>query len=216
LSKVLKNSYVQIAIFYMIVLLALWFVPRVALRTDYPLLAVASGSMIGPYGLNIGDLIVVQGVLDANEIKVAPPPNGTVIVFYRPNYPRSGPFLFFAGEGELIVHRAIAKVENGGMWYFQTKGDNQVTNPTPDYWGNTPPDTLNGMISGNLLVGRVVGVVPWVGNIPLFLRTPQGTVLIISLFILILLIEFIPELLRKKGQDQKSQTSQNMLVRRNH
>lgn len=209
LLKVLKNSYVRIAVLYIIILLALWFGPRVAFRTNYPLLAVASGSMIPT--LQVGDLIMVQGVPDANEIYAAPKPDGAMIVFYRPSAPRGGPFLFYTGE-ELIVHRAIAKVENGGMWYFQTQGDNPRTNPGPDYWGGSYPDAWNGMVSERLLVGKVVGVVPWVGNLPLFMRTPQGLALIVFLFILILLIEFIPVLLGKQEQDQKSPTSQSLSV----
>jgi len=195
LSEALKNDYVQIAILGVILLgsvFAFGFGLKVAFRTEYPLLAVASGSMIPT--LNVGDLIVVQGI-DANEINAAPRPNGTMIVFYRPNVPRRGGFLFFAGENELIVHRAIAEVENNGTWYFQTKGDN---NYDSDRWGNTPPDTLNGMVSSKLLVGKVVAVVPWIGNVPLFIRTPSGLVLIIFLFILIIFLEFIPVLSKKQ------------------
>jgi len=162
-------------------LVAFWFGLRAALRTDYPLLAVASGSMIGPYGLNIGDLIVVQGGFAGPEIHTGLPPNGNVIVFHKPNDP-----------GELIVHRAIAKAENGGTWYFQTKGDN---NGSADYWNG--PDTLDGMISSKLLVGKVVGVVPWLGNVPLFIRTTQGIILIILLFLIVVLIEYVPVILKK-------------------
>jgi len=203
LSKALKNSYVQTAILALILfggVFGFWLGVRAALRTEYPLLAVASGSMIGPYGLNVGDLIVVQGGFSGAEIVVGPPPNGTMIVFYNPNYPRGGAFLFYTGV-ELIVHRAIAKVENGGMWYFQTKGDN---NYGPDYW--TGPDTFSGMISSKFIVGKVVGVVPWVGNVPLFIRTPQGMVLMVLLFILVLLIEFVPVLWKQLGQEQKLPT----------
>jgi len=187
---------------------------RLALRTEYPLLAVASGSMIPT--LQVGDLIVVHGVMDPSEITAAPNPNGTMIVFHRPGYPRGGGFLFYAGD-ELIVHRVIARVEDGGTWYFQTKGDN---NNSPDWWGNTPPDTFNGMVSSKLLVGRVVGVVPWVGNIPLFVRTPLGFALFIFLFLLILLIEYVPVLMKKQGQDQKPPTTptqnKNLSVWRAH
>jgi len=203
LSKVLKNSYVQTAILGIIIfggVFAFFFGLRVAFRTDYPLLAVASGSMIPT--LKVGDLIVVQGVPNASEINAAPKPNGAMIVFHSPYGPRGGPFLFFAGEEELIVHRAIAKVENSdGTLYFQTKGDN---NNSPDYWNG--PDTYQGMISSELLVGRVVGVVPWVGNVPLFMRTPSGIVLIVFLIILILLIEYVPVLWKRQGQYEKLPT----------
>jgi len=179
---VLKNSYVKTAILGIILLscvFAFWFGLRAALRTEYPLLAVASGSMIPK--LNVGDLIIVQGVIDANEINAAQEPNGTIIVFHRPNDP-----------SELIVHRAIDKVENDGTWFFETKGDN---NHSSDYWSG--PQTLNGMISSNLLVGKVVGIIPWIGNVPLFIRTPTGMGLIILLFLVILLVEYIPVLSKK-------------------
>lgn len=210
MSKALKNSYVQTAILAIIIfgsVFAFFFGLRAVLRTEYPLLAVASGSMIPT--LQVGDLIVVQGVLDSNEIYAALKPNGTMIVFHRPSYSRGGGFLWYAGD-ELIVHRAIAKVENNGTWYFQTKGDN---NYSPDTWNG--PDTLNGMISSKLLVGRVVAVVPWVGNVPLFIRTPLGIVLMVFLFILVLFIEFIPELWKKQEKDQTSPISQNLSVWRN-
>jgi len=216
LIKVLKNSYVKIAVFYIVILLTLWFGPRIAFRTNYPLLAVASGSMIPT--LQIGDLIVVQGVPNTSEINAAPKPDGTMIVFHRPGTPRGGPFLFYAGEDELIVHRAIAKVENTDThtWYFQTQGDNSRTNPVPDFWGGSAPDVWNGLVSEKLLVGKVVGVIPWVGNLPLFMRTPQGLTLIVFLFILILLIEFLPMIWGNQGQEQKPPTTQNLSVWRNH
>jgi len=175
---------------------AFWFGLRAALRTDYPLLAVASGSMRTT--LNVGDLIIVQGVLDANEINAAPPPNGTIIVFHKPSDPN-----------ELIVHRAINKVENDGTWYFQTKGDN---NNGADYWGG--PGTKDGWISQSLLVGKVVGMVPWIGNVPLFIRTPQGMLIIVLLFLLILLIEYVPVLFKKTKTETNSAMILKSLLRR--
>jgi len=182
LSRAIKNSYVKTAILGMLLLLgvfAFWFGLRVAFRTDYPLLAVASGSMKPT--LNVGDLIIVQGVLNTDEVYAAPSPDGTIIVFHRPNDP-----------SELIVHRAIDMVENNGTWYFQTKGDN---NNSPDLWKGA--GTKNGWIAQELLVGKVVGVAPWIGNVPLFIRTPQGMLLIVFLFLVIVFIEYIPVLSKK-------------------
>jgi len=189
LSRVLKNSYVEMALLSIIFLgsvFGFWFVVKIALRTDYPLLVVASTSMLPT--LDVSDIIIVQGT-NASEIKAAPELEGDIIVYY--------------GSSDIrIVHRAIDKKFENGTWYFQTKGDN---NPGPDLW-----------FSDKLLVGKVIGVIPWIGNVPLFIRTPQGTVLIIFLFILMLLIEYVPELWRKQGQDQKPPTSQNLSVWRNH
>jgi len=204
LSKVLKNSYVEMAILSIILVgsgFAFWFGVKIALRTEYPLLVVASQSMLPT--LDVSDIIVVQGT-NPSEIKAAPELQGDIIVFYQPY-----------NWDIRIVHRAIKMVANNdGLWYFQTQGDNRLTNPGPDSW--TGPGTWNGMISEKLLVGKVVGVIPLIGNVPLFIRTPQGPVLIILLFILMLFLEFVPELWRKQEQDRKSPTSQSLSVWRNH
>jgi signal peptidase len=192
LSKALKNSYVQTAILVIILLsgvFGFWFGLRTVLRTEYPLLAVASGSMVP--NLNVGDLIVVQGVSNGDEINVGPPPNGTMIVFHRPDHSSGGGFMFYVGD-ELIVHRARAKVYENGTWYFTTQGD---ANAGSAYWEIDFPESL--------IVGKVVGVVPWIGNVPLFMRTTQGMIFIFFLFIVILLIEYIPEILKKPRTEKQ-------------
>lgn len=152
-----------------------WFGVRVALGTEYPLLTVASASMVPT--LNVGDLIVVHGISDVSELKAAPEPEGDIIVFWSPRV-----------EGELIVHRAINKtVGPDDLWYIKTQGDN---NSVPDIW--TGPDTWNNMISENLLVGKVVGRAQWLGYIPLYIRTPIGMVLLIVLILIIIFAEYIP------------------------
>jgi signal peptidase len=190
LTKLLKNNYVKTILLGVILLgavFAFWFGLRIGLRTDYPLLAVASGSMRPT--LNIGDLIVVQGFPNYNEINAVPAPDGVIIVFHKPSDPE-----------ELIVHRAINRRDENGTWFFQTKGDN---NGTPDYW--IGEGTLNGWISQRHLVGKVVGVLPWVGNVPLFIRTPSGLVLIILLFLVILFIEYVPVLSKKAKAQSKAE-----------
>ncbi len=181
LSKAMKNGYVTTAILAAILIggvFAFWVGLRVGLRTEYPLLAVASPSMVPT--LNVGDLIIVQGVSSANEINAAPRPDGTIIVFHRPTDP-----------SELIVHRAIEKTFRDGVWYFTTKGDANYGSAS---WETEFPETL--------IVGKVVGVVPWIGNVPLFIRTTQGLLFIIFLFVVIVLIEYIPVII-KKSRSQK-------------
>jgi signal peptidase I len=190
LTQLLKNSYVKTILLGVILLCAVfafWFGLRLGLRTDYPLLAVASGSMTPT--LNVGDLIIVQGVPNYNDLYAAPAPDGTIIVFHKPS-----------DTEELIVHRGINKVDENGTWFFQTKGDNNLT---PDYW--IGDGTLNGLISQRLLVGKVVAVVPWVGNVPLFIRTPSGLLLIILLFLVILFIEYVPVLSKKAKGENKAE-----------
>jgi signal peptidase len=176
----LKSSYVKTILLAAIILgsvVAFWFGVRAVYRTDYPLLTVASGSMIPT--LNIGDLIVVQGVLNVSDLKAAPRPEGDIIVFRNPS-----------DKNELIVHRAINKTMHDGFWYIRTKGD---ANPAPDPWtGPDPLDTWNYMVSEKLLIGKVVGRIPWLGYIPLYIRTPTGIVLLIALILIIIFAEYIP------------------------
>lgn len=190
LSKALKNSYVKLAILSVIFLggvFAFWFGVRAALRTEYPLLVVASTSMVPT--LDVSDIIIVQGT-NPLDIKAAPDLEGDIIVFYKPT-----------DWDTRIVHRAIKKIVNDDGVYFQTQGDN---NAGPDRWFG--PYTWNEMISEKLLLGKVTGVIPIIGNVPLFIRTPLGMFVIVFLYILVLLVEFIPELLGK--QETKQETKQ--------
>jgi len=89
-----------------------WSALKLALRTEYPVLVVVSGSMVPT--LERGDLIVVRGV-DPREITV-----GTIIVFHSPR-----------DYETLIVHRVYALEQEGDEIYFRSKGD---YNPRPDDW----------------------------------------------------------------------------------
>ncbi len=181
--QALKNEYVRSAIFLVVILLAIaafWFGLRAYLRTEYPLLAVASGSMVP--ALNVGDLIVVQGGLTIDEI-VANYATGDVIVFYRPN-----------GATDLIVHRAVeVDVDQNNVAFLKTKGDH---NPSTDYWRVYEGD----------VVGKVVGVVPYLGNIPLFVHRPEGMMIIVILIIGLILMEFVVPISRKKPQPEQAET----------
>jgi signal peptidase len=168
LKDAMKNEYVKSLILLAIVLggiVTFWFGLRTYLRTDFPMLAVASGSMLPT--LNIGDLIIVEGVSNASDV-VADYDIGDIIVFYRPDYPN-----------RLIVHRAVIKNDTGDRSYFKTKGDNNLGDYDP--W-DIPFDQI---------VGKVVYKVDHAGNIPLFVRTKEGIVLIIFLVIVLVILEFL-------------------------
>lgn len=206
--KLLNNEWVKTGIMLAIVLVAfftIWFGIRFALATDYPLLAVASGSMQPT--LNIGDLIVVQGVSNASQIythfaivnlttgKITG--GGDIIVFHtwlptitlsngskipgtnlRPGYP-----------DELIVHRAVSKFYDNstGVWYFMSKGD---ANPFGQGLESAESTISDGwQIPFSYIVGKVVGDIPYVGGVPLFIRTPTGILTVIILIILVLFAE---------------------------
>jgi len=177
LPEVLKRDYVQTAIMIIVVILAVlifWYGLRFAFRTEYPILAVASGSM-EPV-LYAGDLIVIEGIQNFSDVHVAPKdadPPGDILVYQGPT--------------ELIVHRAIDK-KNGtdGSIVFIIHGDANL-------------DGANEHIGEEKIVGRYTGFkVPWLGNIALFFEDFETKVAFIALWIILLIvIELIP-LVRKR------------------
>jgi len=195
-KELLKNEWVKTGVMLAVVLIAFfsfWYGIRFVLATEYPLLAVATPSMVPT--LNVGDLIIVHGVSGASEIYTHPG-NGNIIVFHT-YIPNLGPNLYPGKPEELIVHRAINKTlkfdsyVGREVWYFTTKGDN---NPTEDRWPGTSYDG----VPEYYIVGKVVGSVPWIGNVPLYIRTPSGIVTIIILIIIVLLVDFIVSSYREK------------------
>lgn len=184
----LKSDYIKTIMFLIIIIVsvfAFWYGLKAVLKTEYPLLAVASGSMIPT--LNVGDLIVVQGGLEPpyNEINVGRT-DGTIIVF------KGDPL---GKPGDLIVHRAVNKKNNNGVWYFTTQGDN---NPSPD-----------NPFSEEYLIGKVVGHIPLIGHIPLFVREPYGMIIILALMLILIFAEFLPIWKRK------TQPSENVVLPKN-
>jgi signal peptidase len=170
LKRALKNEYIKSAIFLAIILGcigAFWIGLRTYLSTEYPLLAVASGSMIPT--LNVGDLIVVQGGLNVNNV-IAEYETGDIVVFHKPSNP-----------DELIVHRAVEKINDE----LRTKGDN---NDHADYW----------TVTNDELVGKVVGNIPYLGHIPLFVHTPTGITIILLVIVVLILLEFVIPIAREK------------------
>lgn len=182
IKRIWSNDYFKSLIFLIIVLgfiVTFWFGLRIGLKTEYPLLAVASGSMIPT--LNVGDLIVVQGGIEIDDL-VAEDNTGDVIVFHKPTNP-----------DELIVHRAVDRVSDGLI----TKGDH---NSGPDPWR---------VYDGNL-VGKVVWTIPFLGHIPLFVHTPTGMLIVVLLIVILILLEFvIPSTQRQAKEDQKELEDQN-------
>jgi len=219
LKKLWKNEYFQTAVMLGLIALAIfgfWYGVQIALNTQYPALAVLSGSMCIPQDgscdgwthpfartLHIGDLIILQGVnpadLNANY------PNSDIIVYHDPRYPTD--------PNQMIVHRIVAKQEINGTLYFQTKGDgNGVEWPNPvdpsyyDSW-NLP----NG-VPQDQIYGKVVMHIPWIGHVILFLKS-MGLPIIIVLIILLVIVEFIVPLFRGKKapaaeSEQQKETQQ--------
>jgi len=185
LPEVLKRDYVQTVIMILAVILVVlifWYSLRFAFRTDYPILAVASGSM-EPV-LYKGDLIVVEGVQNAADIHVAPADADS-----------PGDILVYQGMEDLIVHRAIDKRVVDGRTIFIIHGD-------------ANPDGANEQVDEDRIVGRYTGVkVPWLGNIALFFADFEVKVAFIALWIILLIIIELAPLARKRlkrGDDEAS------------
>jgi signal peptidase I len=215
-KKLWRNEYFQTAVVIGLIALAVfgfWYGSQLVLNTSYPALAVVSGSMCIPYDgacdgqfhpfartLHIGDLIILQGVnpADLNDNF----PNSDIIVFHEPDDP-----------DDLIVHRIVAVDEINGTLYFRTKGDGN----SPTKWPDTPspkeydPFKTNGVygVREDLVVGKVVMRIPWVGHVVLFMRNSIGLPIVIALIIIIVIVEFIVPLLReKKPSEQQKEVQQ--------
>lgn len=207
LLKILKSDYIGtivLAIILFVGVFAFWFGLRFVFQTEFPLLAVASGSM-EPF-LYRGDLIRVQGISNFSELHVAlyKFPNGTlnpspgeVIVYYDPRYERPPVYLPVTGaETHLIVHRAVEKYQlENGTWFFYTKGD-ASSGSSYDPWSPIRQD---------FIVGKVVGKAPWLGNIPLFMHENRvlATLVIVFLFVVLIIVDFAFP--KKRGNQTEGQ-----------
>jgi len=203
IPKIWENEYVKTAIMVILIIgvvFGFWYGSQLVLNTQYPALAVASGSMCKLHRMNcdgwshpfsqtlhIGDLIIIQGVAP-EEIEGAPYPDGDIIVFHQPS----------AG-GELIVHRAIKKeIRSDGEIYFTTKGD-----------GNTGPDSVP--VPEDQVIGKVILRIPWIGHIALFLHNSSGIFIIIILIVILVIVEFvIPMFSSEKAEVKQAEEAEKI------
>jgi len=202
--------------------LGFWFASKAILNTEYPILPVSSSNMCvfqsncdgltNPFEptLHVGDLVIVQGV-NCSTVRVAYP-NSDILVFHSPKFDSSQ-------NDELIITRVVARQERNGTIYFRTKSDGEGIHNWPeipdfseyDWWHDYRENyTWNGMISENLLVGKVVFRIPWIGYIALFVQNPSGIFIIVVLIIIILIAKFaIPTSKSKKAKPEPERNVQN-------
>jgi signal peptidase I len=225
LKKLRKSSYLQtILVDSLIVLIVFgfWFGSQLVLNTKIPpALAVVSGSMCIPYDgdcegwtsinhpfaptLHKGDIIIIQGV-DPKDLN-ANYPNSDIIVFRKPD-----------NIGEFIVHRIVKEETINGKIYFYTKGDgNPPTswpNPTETYdqWNNNAAGIPRGAVSEDLVVGKVIMRIPWIGWIPIKMQEigVSGTTtvipIIVVLILLLIIAEFLVPVLRNRHKPTQQTT----------
>jgi signal peptidase I len=216
-KKLLKSEFVQTIIVVAVIIamvFGFWFGSQLVLNTEIPpALAVVSGSMCIPYDgacdgwthpfdrtLHIGDIIVIQGV-DPQDLNTNYP-NSDIIVFHRPD-----------DASELIVHRIVSTTTIDQKLYFFTKGDG---NSAPDTWPTIPQvyeqdpwysgnsSIPQGAVSEDLVVGKVVMRVPWIGHVAIFMHDVLGVnnsfiaiPIVIVLIVLLIIVEFIAPLLKR-------------------
>jgi signal peptidase I len=225
-KKLMKNDYFQtiiVVVLIVVIVFGFWYGSQLVLNTKIPpALAVVSGSMCIPYDaacdgwthpfdrtLHIGDIIIIQGI-DPKDLKTNYP-NSDVIVFHRPDNP-----------SELIVHRIVTTTTIDGKLYFFTKGDG---NSSPDTWPKVPQryeydpwysgnaSIPQGAVSQDLVVGKVIMRIPWIGHIAIFMHDVLGVnnsfiviPVIIILIILLIIIEFVVPLLKRKPETVEQKT----------
>jgi signal peptidase len=162
-----------------VAVLLFWYGLRFAFRTEYPILAVASGSM-EPI-LYAGDLIVVEGIENVSDIYVA-----------SKDAEKPGDILVYQGAKDLIVHRAIdKKIGPDEKIVFIIHGDANA-------------EGANEHVHESKIIGRYVGFkVPWLGQIALAFKNTETKIAFIALWIVILVaIEAAPYVMKKlKGDD---------------
>ncbi len=229
-KKLWKNEYFQttiVVVLIVTIVFGFWFGSQIAFNTKIPpALAVVSGSMCIPYDsacdgwshpfdrtLHIGDIIVIQGI-NPRDLKTNYP-NSDIIVFHRPDNP-----------SELIVHRIVATTTIDNKLYFFTKGDG---NSPPDTWPAIPQlyerdpwysenaNVPQGAVSQDLVVGKVVMRIPWIGHIAIFMHDALGVnnsylaiPIVVLLIILLIIVEFVAPLLKRKSIVQQRNSISQM------
>ncbi|MFX0025426.1 MAG: signal peptidase I [Candidatus Hermodarchaeota archaeon] len=167
----------------------IYFILQVALNTETPIVVVVSGSM--KPNLNEGDLLFVKGI---NPIEIR---SGTV-------EDKDGDIIVFDAHGvwvsppdEPVVHRVVNKTYMGGHWLFQTKGDNDATNPYID--GSSPTNPY--WVPDYKIYGIVCGRIPYIGWVKIILTDSGLLIPLLIIISVVLIVSIIRDVL--KGDDEE-------------
>jgi len=160
-----------------------YFIMCLLWNTDTPVTVVEGTSMTPT--LSEGDLIFVQKPKNLGDIQNGSHTlkTGDILIFYAPT------------QGFLVIHRVIDKKFESGKWWFITQGD---ANPYLDSWGYVSEDYVKGIM---------IGHIPWIGNIGLFLRNSGIGIFLIIIIIAYLLISTIFE--SKSSKNTKKSDKDN-------
>ena len=173
-------KYVIIAV---IAIAIFWIGIRLVFGVGNPFYVVASDSMVPK--LKVGDLLMVQhGSVSSSPSSYDNLKVGDIIVFKSPGVSED------TGQPEVIVHR-VAKIYTTyqGERIIRTKGD---ANPHSIYLIDYP-------ITSSNYIGKVVYVVPSVGQIARIISPPVNYVLIAVILVILVFLLF------KRGRDQRKE-----------
>lgn len=164
----------------------IYFILQITLNTDTPMVVVVSGSM--EPNIHQGDLLFVKGT-DPNNIEAGSieEQDGDVIVFDARG-------LWSGAPDEPIVHRVVDKWKSGGKWYFLTKGDH---NPGVD----------DAPVPEDRVIGVVVGRIPYIGWVKIFLTDTGLFIPIMVILAALLTFSIVLDII--KPEEEREEKTKN-------
>lgn len=161
-------------------------------NTDTPITVVQGVSMEPT--LYQGDLLFVKKPRDLGDIQAGSHENftGDILIYKSPI------------RGFLVVHRVIDKKFENNTWYFRTQGDNN--------WHVDDGMLYTSWLHEDYVKGIMIGVIPWIGNIGIFLRDSG-----IGIFLIIIIIGYIiiSSVFESKPEEQEEKKKENDLEKDN-
>jgi len=117
---------------------------------------------------------------------------------------RTGDVIIYETKGlwdfpisEPVVHRVINKTYSGGVWKFTTQGD-----------ANTSPDAY--LVPEDKVYGKVVGIIPRIGEVKLFLDETNLTIPLLGFLGLLLVISIIWDYKHPEKKEIKEKGERNL------
>ncbi|MFX1494683.1 MAG: signal peptidase I [Promethearchaeota archaeon] len=168
-----------------------YFILQVALNTETPIVVVVSGSMKPT--LNEGDLLFVKGVNPADiRNGTVEEKNGDIIVFDAHD-------VWFSPPAEPVVHRVVNKRYNvnKSYWEFQTKGDNDATNPHIDGY----PFEI--WVPDYKIYGIICGRIPYIGWVKIVLTDSGLLIPLLIIISIVLIISIIRDVLKEDDEKER-------------
>ena len=220
----MQNNYVKIAVaigLIAAILLGSYIGLTLALGNQAPVSVVTTGSMcIAQDGcdgwscnfmstLHVGDLIFIQ-TLNPQEYN-ADYPHSDIIVFQKPDSQINPNF-------DTIVSRIVTEFrDSDGVYRFQTKSDGMGTQwpakPSESEYDSHTFWTTGEGVSQDLVNGRVVMRIPYVGIVAVFVQNNLWVlpaIILLAMLVVVLKISFSKIKLQGKKLSEKQKTDQKL------